>query len=102
MPDMLGALDEPTTGPKPEAFRRQIASLKIGESASKAQRLALGSDEASDLAAFMRKFRISIDSEVSKQRKASSKDFIVEQGTIMCNNGHVIAAVVVTRTEPAL
>lgn len=99
---MLEALDEPTTGPKPEAFRRQIAALKTGESASKAQRLALGSPEAADLAAFMRKFRISIDSEVSKQRKSSGKEFVVEQGSIMCNNGHVLAVVVVTRTESPL
>jgi len=97
---MLDVLDEaPIVGPKPEAFRRQIASLKVGESASKARRLSLSSPEASDLTGFTRTFRVSIDSEVSKQRKATGRDFVVEQGTIMCGAGFVLVVIVVTRTE---
>jgi hypothetical protein len=94
---MLECLDEPEPAEKPESFRRQIAHLRIGDSCAKVRRIPLDSPDAHNLTEETRRFRLSIDSEVSKQRKSSGRDYAVEQGTIITGAGHVLIVVSVTR-----
>lgn len=99
---MLDCLDEPAAAEKPSPFRAQIAALRLGDSLSKAKRLPLTSPDVQDLTGFIKRFRVSIDSEVSKQRKATDREFAVEQAVTLTGNGHVLVAVVVTRVEVPL
>lgn len=94
-------LDAPQEAPvtaKAVPFSRQIDALKKGESTARVQRLPMDSEEAQDLGAFTKRFRLGIDAQVSKIRNATLRDYVVEQGTILTASGHVLVVITVTRT----
>lgn len=95
--DMLACLDDEPIAERADSFRKQIGALRVGSSAAKVVRLALGSEEAADLAGTIRKVRQSVDAEASKQRKASSRNYIVEQASVVISNEHILVVVAVTR-----
>lgn len=91
-------LDAPPPAAKAIPFARQIDALITGDSAARVKRIAAGSEEAGDLSGFIKKFRLAIDTQVSKIRAATFRDFVVEQGTIITASGHILVVVTVTRT----
>lgn len=87
--------DEPDS--PPISFNRQLAALDVGETVVSAKRLLRQS--ADDIPAIKAKMRQSINPAVSKARKKHSAIYRTDTGEFLTEDGHVIVAVAVTRTE---
>lgn len=96
--DMLACLDdEAPIAERADSFRKQIGSLKVGESAAKVKRVVIDTPEAANLALTIKKVRQSVDAEASKQRKATGRSYEVQQASVVLSEQHIMIVVAVTR-----